>query len=148
MSHAYLIQLDLLRTGVTQNFTMSLSPEFLELQEEEVRMEHPVGVKGEAYLAKERLVLRLDAQTMVTLPCAVCNRMILVPLVTKGVYHTISLADHEEAFFDLRPIVREELLIEIPKTAECGGTCSERETIAPYLKKTDIKHYFPFSDLQ
>jgi hypothetical protein len=76
-------------------------------------------------------------------------------------YHTELLSEIPSAIFDFRAVLREALLIEVPKTIECrGGKCPERATIAPYLgsrnpgtwdtdsgPQVEKTTYFPFADL-
>jgi len=148
MSQPYILSLDYLRTGENQKFTLVLSPEFMDIQEKDLSFEEAVSVEGEAYLVEENLVIRFDAHTKATMPCVVCNRNIKKPLAIKGVYHTVALEGISGAYFDFRPALREELLVELPKVAECGGNCSERASISPYLKSEKQENYFPFSDLK
>lgn len=151
MSEPYLISIDHLRNGETQKFTMKLPAAFLEVDEPELKFSEEVRVGGEAYLVEENLVLRFDAETRLQMPCAVCNQQVLIPLSIKTVYHTIALDLCASSLFDVRPALREELLIELPKTVECEENCPERRNVARFMRseqKEEPSQYFPFSDLK
>lgn len=148
MSQPYLISIDYLRAGAIQKFTMVLAPDFLEINEPELRFCEEVSVTGEAYLVEENLILHFDAKTGIEMPCSICNQKTFMTLSIKGVYHTVSLEKYFAATFDLRPALREELLIELPRTIECQGNCPERSCISSFMQaKEKDKNYFPFSSL-
>lgn len=152
MPQPYQISIDHLRTGETQKYVLTLAPDFFEIQEPDLRFPEEVCVVGDAYLVEENLVLRFDAKTKIEMHCSICNQKILLPLSIKGVYHTVPLEKYFAPLFDLRPAVREELLVELPQTAECSGKCPERSTVSRFMraeeKKEPPSNYFPFSDLK
>ena len=152
MPQPYQISVDPLRRGETQKYVLTLAPDFLEIEEPELCFPEEVRVVGDAYVVEENLVLRFDAKTKIEMPCLICNQKILLPLAIQGVYHTVPLEECSSSLFDLRPAVREELLVELPKTAECSGRCPERPLVSRFMraqeKKETSSNYFPFSDLK
>ncbi len=153
MSDAFILYIDRLKGGTVQKLGMILSPEFFDIHETDLLFQDPVEVSGEAYLAEEELVIHLNASTIARMPCSVCNQMLPLPLAIKNFYHAEPLSSFKSGLFDLREPLREALLIELPKTAECPGGCKERAAIAPFLKKHPEapgapEPYFPFSDLK
>jgi uncharacterized metal-binding protein YceD (DUF177 family) len=152
MSDPFIICIDQLKGGAVQKIDTSLSSEFFDIHEADLSFNDAVKVSGEAYVTDEDLVLHLNASTSAEIPCCVCNRWVSLPLAINGYYYTEPLTDIATPFFDIRTILREALLVELPKVAECKGNCPERETIAPYLRKeakSDVPtHYFPFNDLK
>ena len=74
-------------------------------------------------------------------------------LAIQNFYNTEPLSANRTGLFDLREPLREALLIELPKTAECPGGCKERKEITQFLRKNPEapdapETYFPFSDLK
>lgn len=149
------IYIDRLKGGHPLKIEETLSPEFLDVHEEELAFEEPVHVKGEAYLAEDHLVMHLAIKTSAILPCAICNDAVVSPIGVKDVYLTEPLSEIKTAIFDLTDLVRETILLQIPLFVECkGGKCPERDNIKRFLKpeekssaSEEINH-FPFADLQ
>ncbi len=152
MSEPFIISIDRLNEGVVQKINVSLRSDFFEVNEPDLSFNDLVEVSGEAYLTDEDLVLHLSASTIAQIPCSICNRTVPFQLAIKGYYHAEPLTDIRTGLFDYRGVLREALLIELPKAAECRGGCPERAMIAPYLRKKNAPdataHYFPFNDLK
>jgi uncharacterized metal-binding protein YceD (DUF177 family) len=146
------IWIDRLKEGDTQPLKATVSPAFLEIAESELQFPLPVEISGEAYLADIHLVIHLNASTKALMPCIVCNQMIETELKITDFYHTEPLSDIPGAIFDFGPILREALLIELPKYVECNqGHCPHRKGIDPFLKQTKTQGpdvHFPFADLE
>jgi len=152
MSDAFILYIDRLQGGAVQKIRIILTPEFFDVNESDLAFQDPVEVSGEAYLAEDELVLHLNASTIARMPCSICNQMLPLTLAIKNFYHAVPLSSIKTGLFDLRMPLREALLIELPKIAECPGGCKERAAIAPFLKKQSEapnapEAYFPFSDL-
>lgn len=143
----FAILIDRLRGGQTDKIDLMVGPGFLGPDEPELKFGSPVEVKGEAYMTDDHLILHLQAKTLVRMPCAVCNAMIEIILETKNVYHTEPVTEIRDAVFDFGEVLREALLIELPRTAECNlGKCKERGLMAPYMKAKERTHC-PFADM-
>ena|ERR1700722_3170400 len=140
------IYIDRLKGGQTLAIDESLPPDFLDLHEKDLVFLEPIRLKGEAYLANEHLIIHLNIQTVVRLPCNICNDSVCIPLAVKNIYLTEPLAQIKSAIFDLTGEVRESILLQAPSFAEChSGKCPERANLKQFLKE-DIAH-FPFADL-
>lgn len=148
------IYIDRLKNGPAQKIEETLSPDFLELDEEDLVFDDPVNLKGEAYLADDHLVIHLNIDTLAYLPCSICNDAIHTSIAIKNLCITHPLSEIEGAVFDLAEEVRESILLQTPLFIECtNGKCPERENIKKFLKPEqsipevgDITH-FPFADL-
>ena len=149
MNELFCIYIDRLKEGVVQKIDLSLSPDFFEVSEQGLCLDKPTQVTGETYLTDEDLVVHFSASTIVQMPCAVCNQMTPFILAVKNFYHAEPLINIRTAVFDIRSVVREALLVELPNVIECNGECKERASITPYLRKAEqnSESYFPFSDL-
>ena len=151
MDDPFQIWVDRLKQGQSQAINESLSPDFLDLEEDELQAKAPVVVKGKAYLTEAELILNIDASTRVKMPCSVCNKMTDIDLVIENFYHAHPLEEIPSGVYDFRTPLREALVIELPKYIECNeGKCPSRTELTPYLKgknKAEEDVHFPFSNL-
>lgn len=151
MQEPFKIWIDRLKGGRTQKIEEALDPAFLGPDEEELQFKAKVYVKGEAYLTDDHLIVHLKAHCKASMPCAVCNQMTEVELRDDNFYHTQPIEEIPSAVFDFSELLREALLLELPRTAECNqGKCPERTTMTPYLRAEERKDkttYLPFADL-
>lgn len=151
MSELFKIWIDRLKGGRTQKIEESLDPAFLGPEEEELHFRSKVDIKGEAYLTDAHLIVHLKARCQALMPCSICNEMIQVELKNDNFYHTQPIEEIAGAVFDFSELLREALLLELPKAVECNkGNCAQRATMAPYLraeKRKEKTTYFPFAHL-
>lgn len=144
---AFKILIDRLKGGHTQKIEERLPPTFLGPDEPELKFKNEVVIKGETYLSEAHLIIHLKAATKVLMPCAVCNQMTEIHLNADSIYHAEPIEEIRGAIFDYSDTLREALLIELPKTAECnGGKCPDRILMAPFIRPKDRTH-FPFADM-
>lgn len=151
MEDDYKIFIDQLRDGKVEELNLSFPPDTLQVKESALSFDLPIEVKGEAYIAEDSLILHLDMETKGVVPCSICNRPVQVPIGVKGVYHAVPFDEIKTRVFDIRDIVRENILLEVPPFAECNGDCPERRTLAKYLKEqsdTDDEGFCPFKELK
>jgi len=151
MERSFEILIDRLKDGQTLKINEAFHPSFLEIEEKELSFDHPVAVKGEAYLTDRELILHLDAATKAQMPCSICNEKTFIKLEIKNFYHAQPIEEIPSAIYNFREILREALLIEVPPFVECNeGKCPVRATLAPYLRAEKRKEetYLPFSDLK
>lgn len=152
MQDSFTIQIDRLKEGAIQKIDTRILADFFEINEPDLHFNDIVNVSGEAYVTDEDLILHLNAATVAQMSCSVCNRPVSMKLSVKGYYYTEPLTEIRDPMFDLRSIIREALLLELPKAAECNNNCPERATILPFLRKEASPeastHYFPFNDLK
>ena len=131
------IYIDRLRDGKVEKVIEELPQSFLEVSEPELIFSTPLQISIKAYISEKHLVLNIDAKTTCTTPCTICNEKTQQTLVLKNYYHTQPL-DELEAIFDVAPLIREAILLEVKTYIECNdGACPGRDQILSYLKKND-----------
>ncbi len=135
-----------LRNDHREKLEVSLSPDFLDLNEKEVKAISPVVVKGEVYVLDDLLMLSFDLSTEVEMACSICNKSTKIPLQNKNILISIPLSELPSSVFDCSDLVREEIVMLIPQFVECKpGACPQRQELKSYLKKDSQN--FPFADL-
>ncbi len=146
------IYIDRLKGGQTLKIDEAFSPDFLDIDEEDLLFEDTVCLKGEAYLADEHLIIHLHVETQAYLPCNICNDPVHIPIVIKNAYLSEPLEEIKGAIFDMTSEIRESILLQTPLFTECHhGKCPERENLKKFLKRpqkesrNDIQ--YPFANL-
>lgn len=151
MSESFCILIDRLKGGQVQKIEEVFAPEFLGVDEPDLKFHAPVKIKGDAYLTDTDLILRLQAKTSAVMPCVVCNQLIETELKVENYYLAQPINEIRDGVFNYTEQLREALLIELPKYVECNsGKCPERTTLAPYLRSKEREEkttYFPFADM-
>ena len=154
MDDAFKIYVEQLRDGHVEELDESYDPEFLGIDEKDVSFMDPVLLKGKAYLADDELILHLNVQTNVILPCVVCNDRVKVPVAIQDNIQIIPLSEVKGGVMNIKELLREVILLETPVFAECGGKCPHRQEISHYLKegkgeqtKNNEEGFTPFADL-
>lgn len=149
------IYVDQLKNGHIEEIDEEFSPEFIGIAEDGLAFRAPVFVKGQAYLADNELMLRLNVSTEATMPCAICNVQVVQPIMLKDMYEAIPLQEIPSGIFSLVEPLREAILLETPAFVECNnGDCPERKHLEKFLKKqpssmdADQTHYRPFEGLK
>lgn len=136
-----------LREGDREKIDIKLPPDFMDVREKELSFADPVLIKGEVYVTEDLLVFQCCASTFATIPCAVCNEPVKIPLTVTNLYHPESVEKLKAAYVDFAPLLREDILLQIPVFAECNnGNCPERATLKKFLKNHPDEQ-FPFSGL-
>lgn len=160
MNDAFKIYVDQLRDGHEEDIHENFPPDFIDVNEKDLSFKDPVTVEGKAYLAEDSLILHFEIETIATIACAVCNTPVKVQVSIENFYHAEPLEEIKSGIYNLQDILRETILLETPKFAECNsGKCAEREKISKYLKVPNSKEtdetnpnddegYRPFSDLE
>ena len=153
MESIFHINIDRLKDGKTLHIEEDVDSSFLDINENELKFDPQIHVKGDASLADDHFVLRLQAKAKGYLPCTICNGMTAIPIRVENFYFSLPLVELKSPIFDYSEPLREALLLELPLYVECReGLCPEREKIKVYLKKKDDSEdtsstHFPFSDL-
>lgn len=135
MTDAFKIYVDQLRDGHTELLDEEFSPELMEVEEDELRYLKPIKVSGETYLAEHELVLHLNIETEATIPCAICNEPASVKILLEGVYHAVPYEEIKSGIYVFKDLIRESLLLETPRFAECEGRCPRRKEVEKFLKE-------------
>lgn len=150
------IFIERLRDGKTQSIAEDLNPSFMDVKEQDLLFEQPIHVHGEAYLAEDWLIVKLTIETQAKLYCAVCNEPFNFAIKIQEMMHEEPLENSRDAAFDLIPLVRETILLEIPFLPQCGTLkCNNRQEVEKYLKKEKhspdadmpVNGHKPFQDL-
>lgn len=150
------VYIDRLKEGAIEKFSGDIPSSFLDLIDKDLVCDHPVHVKGDAYLANDHLIVNLELKATVKIPCSICNQMTEISLHVPDFTHAEPISLIKGSIFDLSELIREDILIQIPQFVECNqGNCPERETIKKFLKKKKedgtskeaTQVYYPFSDL-
>lgn len=152
MEEAFKIYIDQLKDGQSEEIKEKLSPDFLDVNEKDLSFNHPVEIEGEVYLAGADMIMRLDVETIATIPCAICNEPVDVAINLNNFYHTTPLVEIKSGIYNFKEMLRENILLIIPQFAECnGGECPEREQLKEYLRSEDKdsedEGYKPFAHL-
>lgn len=138
MDDTFKIFVHRLKGGHEEKIEEALDPQFLEVNEEGLAFTHKVYLQGHAELADGMFILKFSIKTETAMPCAICNKEVVIPITIPDFYYMEPLAEIRGGVFDYREILREAILLEIPYTAECNkGDCPERATVAKYLSKGD-----------
>ena len=141
------IYVDRLKEGQEERFEGTISSDFLG---DDPYFEPLVFLAGKAYIAGDHLMIKLKAKAGAYIPCSICNEPVLVNLELQDFYHVEDLKEISSVF-NFSTLVREDLLLQLPQFAECGGKCPEREALKHILqskettKPSDVQ--FPFSNL-
>lgn len=154
MNEAFKIYIDQLKDGQSEELSETFTPDFIEVKEEDLNFNDPVQVEGEAYLADNDLVLHLDVNTLATIPCAICNCEVKVPVELNNFYHTVPEAELKTGIYNFKEMLRENILLATPLFAECNeGQCPERTELKKFFRDTNSpdnsgdEGYHPFADL-
>ncbi|WP_420422183.1 YceD family protein [Simkania sp.] len=143
------VYLDRLQGGKTEIIDLTLSSTFMDVDEADLKFNDRVIIKGKAYLANDHLVIHLKVETKVSIPCSVCNKMVLIPIRVPEFYHTEDLEEVKGRVYYYANPLREAILLEVPPFGECLGGCAERKELEKYKPSegnTDSVQ-FPFADL-
>lgn len=153
MLDAFKIYIDQLRHGEVEEISENLSPDFIGINEEDLAFSSPVDIKGEAYLADNELILRLNIETSAIIPCSICNEKVVVGIKLKDFYHSEPVSKIKSGIFNFSEVLRDAILLETPKFTECNeGKCSGRQEMKKYFKEPGTKDeeegYKPFENLK
>lgn len=145
------VYLERLRDGKVERFEETIDPKLLDIAEEDLTCNDPVKIVAECYIASDWLIIRLTVSCRLVLPCALCNDPFVLPITMHEYLHEEPLEEIHGDVFDLLPLIRETILLEVPFYPQCGGTtCTRREEVEKYIKKSphsDEEGYQPFQDL-
>jgi len=156
MEDAHLIYIDRLADDKVEKINCTLSPDFMDIHEKDLSFPEAISASGEVYVASDHLVIHLDVATSALVPCKTCNEPINKKVILTHVYHSVPITELRQPVFDLREVLRENILLESPSFAECENeSCPHRVQFAQYLhtdKKEQIEtendhSNYPFAHL-
>ncbi len=140
--------IDRLKNDDTEQILETVDPDFLQIQEKELVFVKKILVSGQAYLAKNHLILDLKIKAKAKLPCSICNESVETPIEVDDFSHTVEICEVKSAIYDFSDEIREALLLKIPQFLECHhGHCPHRKDVNNYLKKPSKDTHSPFSEL-
>lgn len=139
------IYIDRLKDDATCQIEESAEASLFDISENELKLIAPVALSGIAYTTNDHLLLQLTIDTLVQIPCAICNQLVPYPIQIEDFSLAIELDSVKGAIFDYTEEVRNHILLKIPPFFECsGGNCPSRKELKTFFKKTGN---LPFSDL-
>lgn len=154
MDDNFKIFVEQLRGGHERKFNEKLSPDFLDINEEDLAFNKDIELEGVAYLADDELILHWDIRAEALVACTICNDKVPVEIHIQNFYHSEPLSEIKTGIYNFKDLLRDTILLEVPHFAECnGGKCSKRKDIAKYLKNRSEEEsdqdegYQPFADL-
>lgn len=151
MKEQFKIYIDRLRDGKREEFSFSISHDFMGVCENELRIVGDLNAEGSAYTTDDYLIIQLNLSLKAELPCSICNEPVAYEIAIEDFYHAEPLEEIRGAVFDYSDLVREALLLEVPAFIECEGKCPQRSQIENFLSKEEnvpeVKEYFPFESL-
>lgn len=131
----FIIYVDRLKSGKVEKISGALSSSDLGFVETELRFPEEILVSAEVYLSEEHLVMHVDVQTHVLVPCSICNELFPISIVVSKHYHTEPLDEISSRGVDLKREIRDVLLLQVPQFAECNQRkCPERAQLSSFLK--------------
>ncbi len=152
MASVFKISLDSLKEGEQLLINETLSCDFLDVHEEDLRFRETVLVQGKASRADNHILLDINVQCIALLPCAICNEWTEFPLSLEHLQIVEEIKESRDRFFDCTENLRELILLDVPQFTEChSGSCPERKNMECYCKQSTekkIPEYFPFEQLK
>lgn len=153
MDDQFKIYVEQLRDGHEETIHEQLVPDFLEIDEPDLIFDKPVALEGAAYLAERELIIHWNIATEALVPCSICNEWVKAPILIPNFYHAVPLDEIKTGIYNFKELLRETILLEVPKFMECEGECPKRKEINKYMKEVSNKSndeeegYQPFADL-
>jgi uncharacterized metal-binding protein YceD (DUF177 family) len=127
------IYIDRLREGNREVLTQTLSPSSIDLVDDELSFPEPIFLEGEANIAGKELVLHLSLSTEISLFCNICAQPLKKKLQLQALYHIVPLEEVTHAVYNCGHWIRETILLEAPRYAECEENCPERLVLKKYF---------------
>ncbi len=144
-----LVQVDLRSLEEGELFILkgSLSPESLDLDQNETKQFSAVAYNLEGQLFSESLVMKVDLKGEKTISCKICNKEFTTEILIEKAHEIISLDDVAGYKVDLIPTLRNLFLLEDPGVLECNnGSCTDRPEVENFLKRNRLS-VNPFGSL-
>lgn len=138
MKRPLLVYIERLREGKVEWIEEKIDASLLSIEEEGLVCKEPVEVTVEVYFVDTWLIGKISLSAQMTLSCSFCNEPFVLPITIKDEPFEESLEEIRDGVFDLLPLVREALLLEMPFYPQCGQTvCLNRNEVEKYLKKKE-----------
>ena len=147
------IYVERLRDGRVLQIDEKIDPKILDITDSDVCFSEPITITGKVYIVEDFLLVQLTICANMQLTCSVCNDLFCYPITISGTTIEMALDEITDAVFDLFPVVRESVLLEIPFYPQCvGASCKNRHTLDCYFthesfSKEKNTHFKPFENL-
>ena len=155
MNDELIIYIDRLESGKSEEIDCKISPDFMRIEEQDLKFDQPVEVRGNFYTTPDHLIGNLSLKTYFKMPCSICDESISIPCIIEDYYITEPLENISSGLYYPHDGIREAILIEVPSFYECNnGDCPSRKIFAPFMdnlkekKEETTKSYLPFKDLE
>ncbi|MBN2479386.1 MAG: hypothetical protein JXA94_04080 [Parachlamydiales bacterium] len=148
MEEKFKIFIDRLKNGSIENieFNDVFSNEIGLIDEENLfEISDKITIFGKAYLADKDLIINLNINFKVKIPCKICNEPAEKEIDIKNLYIT-KQSSEIKAIYDFKEDIKNACFLEIPSFVECKDRCEKRQTINKYLKKENSQN-LPFLNL-
>ena len=129
----------------------SLSPNFLDVHESDLKFPSLVELSGRAYLTGDHLILHLQIKTCAELPCMICNESTSHILNIPEEIISIPIKSLKKPVYDYTEKLREIILLGVPSYIECNeGKCPSRTNLKKHFTDSEDSdpQYFPFANLE
>ncbi|MFY7842592.1 MAG: YceD family protein [Rhabdochlamydiaceae bacterium] len=159
MSKLFDIFIDRLNNGNELIIDEITNCDFLEIQEDELKFNHDLKLKGKAYIAHDHLIISLKIHSQASIPCTICNHLFDYSIHLDSFYLAKPIEEIPSPIYNFGLDIREAILLEIPPFAECNqGKCPLRVDVQKFLKNKGEKtnqpteqksnsSYFPFEGI-
>ncbi|MBM3192462.1 MAG: hypothetical protein FJZ63_07440, partial [Chlamydiae bacterium] len=116
------ISIESLQDGEEHKIEAVVPSSELFFPEKDLNFADNVSFQVRYYLAQDHLILSVDAHAEAFFPCAICNAIISLPIILSQFYHAEPISSRT-SYFDIKPLITELLLLQVPQFAECQGNC-------------------------
>ncbi len=148
-SKPFELYLDRLKNDDTEEIYESVEPSDLELDDQELSFLNKVLVSGQAYLAKNHLILDLKIKATASMPCSICNERAETAISIDDFSHNIEISEAKSAIYNFKEDIRSAILLKVPQFLECsGGHCPHRKEVDKFFTSPEKETHSPFSNLE
>jgi uncharacterized metal-binding protein YceD (DUF177 family) len=151
LRHSLLVCVERLRDGKIEYIRDELDPAGLDIADEELCCKGPVFIEAEVSLVDIWILVKISLRTSLVLPCAVCNETFVFNVKLDHFQHEEPLENISADVYDLIPLVREMILVEVPFYPQCAGnSCRNRKSLEKYIRyegTSEEDGYQPFKEL-
>jgi uncharacterized metal-binding protein YceD (DUF177 family) len=131
------LYIDRLRAGEYKDFSLRADPSLMDDSENEFVFDSPILADGSATIANDHFIVNISIKTEVKNRCKICNDSISHPILIEENHVPFLLKEARSGIFSLKPYVREQIFLNVPRYSECEGHCPERELLNKYISNSD-----------
>lgn len=144
------LYIDRLKNDDIEQILESVEPSSLGLEaENELSFSGKIVISGQAYLAKNHLILDLKIKANAIMPCSICNEDAETKLSIDDFSQTVEICEIKSSIYNFKEDVRSAILLKVPQFIECSdGQCPNRKDVNKYLNSQSKDTHSPFSELE